>query len=192
MLNPVAGIDVSKDRPGIRLDGEDRSVPNSPQGFRALAGWFRKKNAGRAVVEATGRMHRALLQSPHVRGITVCVVNPRQSRDFARAYGQLAKTDRTAAGRPAAFGAAMPDLPESEPKPEALEHLGDMLVAREKLIDMRTEWRAVLSEVRDPLTRRRGQRTVDRLNAEIGRCGEEIKRLIADNAALAAKFRICQ
>ena len=46
------------------------------------------------VMEATGRMHRGVHRSLHDRGFAVFVVNPRQSRDFAKALGELAKTDR--------------------------------------------------------------------------------------------------
>ncbi len=90
----AAGIDVSKKTLNIHLSGRDDTAANDRDGFRKVARILRDGGAERAVIEATGRMHRALFQSLHDRGFTVCVVNPRQSRDFARAGGELAKTDR--------------------------------------------------------------------------------------------------
>ena len=90
----------------------------------------------------------------------------------------------------AAFGAAMPDLPESEPKPEAMEHFGDMLVARGKAY--RHTGRVARGPLGSPGSafKKRGQRTVDTLSGEIGRYEEAIRRLIESEAALAAKYRI--
>ncbi len=90
----AAGIDVSKKTLNIHLNGRDDTAANDRDGFRKVARILRDGGAERVVLEATGRMHRALFQSLHDRGFPVCVVNPRQSRDFARASGELAKTDR--------------------------------------------------------------------------------------------------
>ncbi len=74
-------------------------------------------------MEATGRMHRALHQSLHDRGFAVLVVNPRQSRDFAKAAGDMAKTDRVDARVLAAFGAAFPARPPTAPAEAAIDRL---------------------------------------------------------------------
>ncbi len=73
-------------------------------------------------MEATGRMHRALLQSLHDRGFAVCVINPRQPRDFAKASGELAKTDRIDAKVLAAFDAVGDPEPDG-PVPKILSEL---------------------------------------------------------------------
>ena len=113
MTRVVAGIDAGKAKLDIHLDGQDRTLPNDRDGFRAIAKWFGDARVERVVLEATGRMHRALLQSLHAKGFAVCVVNPRQCRDFAKAIGQLAKTDRVDARMLAAFGAAFGNLQET-------------------------------------------------------------------------------
>ena len=101
-------------------------------------------------MEATGRMHRALRQSLHDRGFAVLAVNPRQSRDFAKAAGDMAKTDRVDARVLAAFGAAFPARPPTAPAEAAIDRLRDMLVLRERLVDQRTQLKAVFDEVGDP------------------------------------------
>ena len=190
MSRPVAGIDVSKDNPDIHLDGKDRGLPNDRDGFRAIAKWFGRKKVGRVVLEATGRMHRALLQSLHAKGFAVCVVNPRQSRDFAGASGKLAKTDRVDARMLAAFGAAFPDLAPAKPRGHLLDHLGDMLVAREMLVDQRAKARIVHAELGDPLSRKRLPRIVAMHDREIERHDTAIRELIDGDSAHAESYRI--
>ena len=75
----AAGIDVSKKTLNIHLNGRDDTAANDRDGFRKVARILRDGGAERVVLEATGRMHRALFQSLHDRGFPVCVVNPRQS-----------------------------------------------------------------------------------------------------------------
>ena len=190
MSKLVAGIDVSKDNLDIHLDGEDRRLPNNRDGFRAIAKWFGRKGLVRVILEATGRYHRALLQSLHAKGFAVTVVNPRQSRDFAKASGRLAKTDRVDARMLAAFGAAFPDMAPAEPRGRFLDDLGDMLVAREHLVDQRAQDRQILSELGDPVSRSRLPRLVAWIDKAIATYDREIEKLIAGDSAHAESYRI--
>ncbi len=190
MSKLVAGIDVSKDNLDIHLDGEDRRLPNNRDGFRAIARWFRDRRPDRVILEATGRYHRALLQSLHAKGFAVCVAGPRQSRDFAKASGKLAKTDRVDARMLAAFGAAFADLPLTQPRGSLLDHLGDMLVAREMLVDQRAQLRTTFSELGDPVSRRRLPRIIAMHDREIGHYDKAIRELISGDSAHAESYRI--
>ena len=87
MTIAAAGIDAGRKTPDIHLNGRDHAAANGADGFRKVAGVLRDGGAERVVMEATGRMRRALHQSLHDRGFAVLVVNPRQSRDFANATG---------------------------------------------------------------------------------------------------------
>ncbi len=98
------------------------------------------------VVEATGRFHRQLHQSLNDRGYIVHVVNPLRARRFAEALGQVAKSDRIDARALAAFG-EVGGLPAAQPKPEALQELERLLVAREALVDTRTSLTARIREI---------------------------------------------
>ena len=190
MSKLVAGTRVSKDKLDIHLDGEDRTLPNDRDGFRAIARWFGRKKVGRVILEATGRYHRALLQSLHAKGFGVCVVNPRQSRDFAKASGKLAKTDRVDARVLAAFGVAFADLPLTQPRGSLLDDLGDMLVAREMLVDQRAKARIVQAELGDPVSRRRLPHIIAMHDREIERYDKAIRELIDGNSAHAERYRI--
>ncbi|HET7844373.1 MAG TPA: transposase, partial [Xanthomonadales bacterium] len=88
------------------------------------------------VCEATGGFERLVVARLLAKGIAVAVVNPRQIRDFAKATGQLAKTDQIDARVIAAFGVAV--RPRIEvPKDELTVQLEGQLSRRQQLIEMR-------------------------------------------------------
>ena len=71
---------------------EDDRRANDPQNIEALCRHWARLAPDRIVVEATGGLERPL--ALQAAGLPVAVVNPRQARDFGRASGRLAKTDR--------------------------------------------------------------------------------------------------
>src|SRR5215212_9163370 len=89
------------------------------------------------VLEATGRYERLAATSIASAGIAVAVVNPRQARDFAKAIGRLAKTDRIDAFVLARFAEAVGPSPSSLPDEQAaaLQHI---LARRRQLLSMLT------------------------------------------------------
>ncbi len=186
----VAGIDVSKKSLNIHLNGRDETAANDTDGFRKVAGILRDGGAERVVIEATGRLHRALLQSLHDRGFAVCVVNPRQSRDFAKASGELAKTDRVDARILAAFGAAFPAMPATAPADVTIDRLRDMLVLREALVDQRAQLKAAWDEVGDPLPDGPVPKVLSELDAGVGEYDRRIGELVAGSDDLGESYGI--
>ncbi len=186
----AAGIDVSKKTLNIHLNGRDDSAANDTDGFRKVARILRDGGAERVVMEATGRMHRALQQSLHGRGFTVCVVNPRQSRDFARAGGGLAKTDRADARALAAFGAAFPDLAAASPAGVTVDRLRDMLVLREKLVDQRADLKLAFDEVGDPEPDGPVPKILSELDAGVREYDRRIRELITGAEEHAESYGI--
>lgn len=90
------GIDVAKAQLDIAIgaEGETLSVANDDAGIATLLEDLRGRNCGLVVLEATGGFEIPAVSAIAAAGIPVVVANPRQVRDFARATGQLAKTDR--------------------------------------------------------------------------------------------------
>jgi transposase len=105
------GVDVSKDRLDVALGptGAGWSFPNEQAGIDALVSRLLLEEAPPALVvlEATGGFERPLAAALAAAGMPVAVVNPRQVRDFARATGRLAKTDRIDAEILARFAEAV-------------------------------------------------------------------------------------
>ncbi len=92
---PVVGIDVAKAElvVTVRPGGERWSVPNDETGVERLRDRLRRLAPTLVVLEAAGGYERAAIAALAAAQLPLVVVNPRQVRDFARAIGQLAKTD---------------------------------------------------------------------------------------------------
>jgi transposase len=132
------GIDVCAERlDWHRLPDRSSGVhPNTPKGIQALVADLKRSGVDIVVIEATGGLQRQVATGLVCAGIAVVVVNPRQVRDFARASGQLAKTDRIDAQVLALFGLRIQPQPRTLPDEAALE-LADKLARRDQLIEMR-------------------------------------------------------
>lgn len=133
------GIDVSKARLDVHILPEDRALAiahdqASLQGLaRDLAA---RAGLGLIVLEATGGLQERAAAVLAAAGLAVAVVNPRQVRDFARATGKLAKTDRLDAAAIARFAAAI--KPDPRPLPDvARQQLIDLVARRRQLVEMR-------------------------------------------------------
>jgi len=113
------GIDVSKHNLDLCYGSRRWRLPNSPSGFRRIAAFLAgQPQPVRALCEASGPYHRAMVEALRQAGAEVCVLNPRRVRDFARAEGRLAKTDSIDASVLADFGARMAPQPGPAPSPE--------------------------------------------------------------------------
>lgn len=138
----TAGIDVAKEHLdlALRLGGENagsKRFENTPEGAAALVECLSETAPERVVLEATGGYERSVAAALGAAGLPVAVVNPRQARDFAKASGRLAKTDRIDAGILALFAERM--RPEIRSLPDQEQRAFSALVARRRqLIEMRT------------------------------------------------------
>lgn len=142
MANPnqiYVGIDVS----AAHLDlaalpgGEVQRFTNDPEGIKALTEHLESIGPTLVVLEATGAMEVPVAGELTTAGVAVVVVNPRQVRDFARATGQLAKTDALDAQVLARFGEAV--KPPVRALPDAtLRELRALTTRRHQLMAMVT------------------------------------------------------
>lgn len=91
----AVGVDVGKAVLDVAIHGEAKvqRFENTPVDIRRLVGLLQQRGAERIVVEATGGYEEAILHALAEAGLWVARINPRQARNFARATGQLAKTD---------------------------------------------------------------------------------------------------
>jgi transposase len=131
------GIDVSKDRLDVAMLGEkqEKQVANTSQGIAQLVAWMQGLEAELIVVEATGGYQRSVVEALFHAGLPVAVVNPARVRQFARACGLLAKTDKLDAQVLAVFGQRVqPKLYAG--KSEAEKQLGALLVRRKQVEEM--------------------------------------------------------
>jgi transposase len=140
MTTPTfVGIDVSKDHLDIHLrpTGDAFHVARDEEGLATLTARLAAVRPALVVLEATGGFEAPVAAALATAGVPVAVVNPRQSRRFAEATGQLAKTDRLDAAVLAHFADAV--RPPVRPLPAAdAQALAALLLRRRQLIGMRT------------------------------------------------------
>ena len=114
------GIDVAKDSLDIALrpSGERWTITNDEGAIAGLVQELRPRRPELIVLEATGGFEHAVVAALAAAGLPVVVANPRQVRDFARATGQLAKTDAIDAQILALFAERV--RPEPRPLPSSM------------------------------------------------------------------------
>jgi len=134
------GIDVGKFKLDIYIREKDRhfTVDNSPDGIREALKTICRFKVHRIVMEATGRYETDIATAAFEKQLPVCVVNPIQIRQFARASNQLAKTDKLDAQIIAEFAAKMQPDPTLF-KGKNLQLIRDLISRRRQLIEMRTK-----------------------------------------------------
>ena len=139
MEQSFVGIDVAKDRLDVhvRPSGDTFALARDGEGVAALVERLRAAIAQLIVLEATGGFEQVVAGQLAASRLPLVVVNPRQIRDFARATGRLAKTDRIDAAVIAHFAEAV--RPPVRPLPDKKAHVLDELVTRRRqVIEMMT------------------------------------------------------
>src|SRR5207253_5123259 len=158
------GIDVSKETLDIAVDEtaahwtikhEFTEFPQLVKSLKALA-------PTRIIIEASGGTENLLASYLATAGLPVIVINPRQVRDFARATGQLAKTDRIDAFVLARFGATIEPAIRQLKSAETQE-LEALVARRAQLVNMLTAERVRLQQAQQ----QRRQSIVTDLKAHI-------------------------
>ncbi len=168
------GIDVSKAHLDVyvRPSGESFRVSHDDAGFVTLIGRMRPLTPTVIVLEATGGYEVTVAVALASARLPVAVVNPRQIRDFARATGQLAKTDALDARVIALFAEAVRPIVRSMPDEHA-RALGELVARRRQLVDMLTA-----EQNRRRLLRDRGLQR--HLEAHIAWLNDALERLEAE------------
>ena len=168
------GIDVAKDRLDVHLrpSGDAFALGRDGPGLTALVARLALAEPALIVLEATGGFEVTVAATLAAAGLPLVVVNPRQIRDFARATGRLAKTDRLDAEAIARFAEAV--RPQPRPVPDqAAQALGELVARRRQLVEMLTSERQRRRQLRDP-------RLVRRLEAHLAWLRQELAALEAD------------
>ena len=131
------GVDLSERWLDVHLlpSGEQAGFSRDRRGIARLVAWLASKGRLLVVVEATGGLERGLRAALAQAGIAVAVVNPRQVRDFARAAGLLAKTDRLDAYALALYGERLLPAPRPARTP-ADQALAALVLRRRQLTQL--------------------------------------------------------
>ena len=178
MEQTFIGIDVSKDRLDVHVRPSDVSfaVARDGKGLADLVERLGSIDPYLVVLEATGGFEQTVAAALVAAGMPLAVVNPRQIRDFARATGQLAKTDALDARAIALFAERV--RPESRPVPdEQARALGELIARRRQIVEMMTAER----NRRAQLSGRRLIKGIDQVLALLQKQLSELDRELGDS-----------
>jgi transposase len=172
------GIDVSKATLDIvmRPSGSRESIPNQEAQIAELVKQLSTLPTALLVVEATGGLERRVVRALAAAELPVVVVNPRQVRDFAKATGRLAKTDKIDAEILAHFGEAVRPALRAVPEP-ASEELRAQIARRRQVTEMLTAETNRLAHSAKAV-RQRIEAHIRWLEAELDRVDSELDQSI--------------
>src|SRR5580765_1303178 len=193
MSNPESfvGIDVAKSWLDVGwLSGQTLRIDYTDEAVAGLVERLRSQPPTLVVLEATGGLETDVASALVAAGLAVAVVNPRQVRDYAKACGRLAKTDRIDALILAAFAAAI--RPQVRELPD--EHtraLGDLLARRRQLVEMRLQEKLRLQRASN-VQRASLREHIVWLDERIGRLDIELTHAPAQLAGMARQGRSAQ
>lgn len=133
------GVDIAKSSLDLHIEGQPvLHLAYDDPGIQTACARFREATPTLIVMEATGGLETRLATELSALGLPVAVVNPRQVRDFAKASGRLAKTDRVDAQVLSAFARAI--RPQARPlKDDEARELDALVTRRRQLIGIRVQ-----------------------------------------------------
>jgi transposase len=187
------GIDVAKDTLDVAWHHDDQirrlSSKNTREGLAQLLRQLPPAEQARVVVEATGGYERRLVAALWEAGYPVAVVNPRQVRDFAKALGILAKTDRIDAVVLARFGQQVqPRILDKSPAQQA--ELAQLVARRRQLIELRTMESNRLQQATARAACKSIRQVLETLDKQVAKIEAEITSLLESHDDWQAKIQV--
>ena len=178
-ISTFVGIDVAKKSLDVATlpATAPRTFSHDTKGRTELLDNLPQPGTCLVVVEATGGYERLLVAELLDAGHLVAVVNPRQVRDFAKALGILAKTDRIDAAVIARFGQQVKPRPLAEVH-EKQGELDQLVTRRRQLVGLRTAEKNRFTMAHSKPVKRSLQLLIDTLNKEIKRIEKAILVLV--------------
>jgi transposase len=182
MMGTFVGIDVSKatlELAGLTSSGPitelPYSVPNTDVGVTELIPLMVALAPTLIVLEATGGYERHAAAALLLAGLPTVVVNPRQVREFGKAMGRMAKTDRLDASLIALFAERV--RPEVRSVSFDTAELSALVLRRRQLVDMLT-METNRRELVARAVRRRLEAHITWLKRELEQIDRELQRAI--------------
>ena len=175
---PCAGIDVAKAHLDAAWGDRLERVSNDAEGWDALVAKFKADAVDVVLLEASGGYESAVACALQAAGFAVVVMNPRQARDFAKAMGELAKTDQVDARMLKQFAEVIARHRERDRYVRALpdeqrRHLAALVMRRRQLSEMRIAETNRLAQAH-PAARKSVQAVLKALDKQLGAVDDDI------------------
>lgn len=178
MSQPLfAGIDVSKARLQVALGDDSFSIEHTEENISLLVEKFKATSPKLIVIEATGGLEGPLVAYLAEARLPVVVINPRQARDFARATGKLAKTDKIDAQILSHFAEAIKP-PQRPIKDAERRQLSDQVTRRRQIVGMISQERNRLSRASAAQVREDIEHHIAYLKERLDQSNKDIEKII--------------
>jgi transposase len=174
-MKHYVGVDVSKKKLDIFLNGKDIFVENNSSGLAILISKLNElikdgSEIGLVLCEASGGYERLLIETLYTEGFPVHMAHANKIRAFAKAKGLLAKTDKIDAHVISEYGRVLLPMPDKKLLSASAEILGELLKRREQLLDQRQGEKNRLDKERLPAV-------IESIKSHIKWLDDEIKRI---------------
>lgn len=176
-----AGIDVSKHHWDVAVEDAKQVEHCQADSSGRAVKLLREHGVTHVCVESTGGWERQLVRELREAGLLVSIVNPARVRDFAKAHGQLAKTDKLDALMIVRFAAMMQPEPSEKPR-ENQEKLRSLRARRQQVNDALVQEKNRLATQPDHDARRSIRDAIDFYDKQLKSLDEQIQRLMQTDA----------
>lgn len=181
----VIGVDVASEKLDI-CDSQGEVTGRIDNTFdqvaKSLVNKIKNPKNTLVVCEGTGGYEHVLVDSMHDARIPVAVANPRQVRDYAKGHGYLEKTDRLDANMIMHFGQEVKKLHLAKPKSEDVKHHLALSRRRAQVLKMIVQDRNRAAQVRDSVTIKCIEHTLDHLKNQLKMLDREILKSLQERA----------
>lgn len=187
------GIDVAKATLDLHVlsTGQTQTLPNTKAGYEQLKQLLPNPANCLVVLEATGGFEREVVAELIDAGYRVAVIHPRRARDFAKALGLIAKTDRIDARVLALFAEKVQPTP-SEKTPEKQAEIQQLVARRRQLIDLKTQEANRWDVTHVKAAKKSIQKVLNTLEAEIRGIEKALEALVESDDEWRNKAQLIQ
>lgn len=183
-----AGLDIAKASLQLHLQSQSYDLPNTAAGHAQLITRLATVPGVHVICEATGGYERAGVAALHAAALPVSVLNPARVRQFARASGELAKTDPIDAAVLTAFGKAFTPAPTAARTPIETK-MAALVTRRVQLLELRVAESQRADTCADPDLRKLFTPWLAQMEKQIAKVEALIEALLKAQAPLADQVR---
>jgi transposase len=184
-ITPVyAGLDIAKASLQLHFQNKSYDLPNTAAGHAQLIKRLATIPGSHIVCEATGGYERAVVAALHAAGIAASVINPARVRQFARASGELAKTDPIDAAMLTAFGQAFAPEVTTARTPVEIK-MAALVSRRAQLLELRVAETLRADTCTDPALRQLFAAWLAQVKKQITKVEALIEKLLTEQTTLA-------
>jgi len=192
-MGVYVGVDIAKSSFDVvhHETGEFRHFQYNQAGASECVAWLGALKPSLVLMESTGGYELPLLKELISNSIPATVINPKRVRDFAKAKGRLAKTDKIDAAIIAEYAATFQPIPQKELDELSIKLKG-LAARRRQLVEMRTQEKNRKEHALDKGIAKSIKVIIEALDKEIAKIDKQIESDLDQSPKLKQKSQILQ